>query len=110
MIIDKLSNSDLYSHSEDLKVAFDYLKSLTGFPEQEGKVEIIGDRIFANIDRYKTKPETKCRMEAHRQYIDIQVLFSGQEIIAWHPVGELEETVPYDSAKDVGFYEVSGKP
>ena len=106
MIIDKLKNSDLYAHNDALKAAFDYLKSLSKFPAKEGRIEIRGDEIFANIDRYMTKPERECRMEAHRKYIDIQVLFSGREIIAWNPVTELDEDIQYDEDKDVGFYKI----
>ncbi len=104
MIIDKLSNSDIYTQNEDLKAAFTYLKSLNKFPKEEGKVEICGERIFANIAKYQTKDKTECKIEAHRNYIDIQVLFSGRENIAWHPVSELVENIPYNEESDVGFY------
>lgn len=103
MIIDKLSNSHLYIHNDAMQSAFEYLQSLTGFPKEEGKLEI-NDLVFANIDRYQTKPVTECRMEAHRDYIDIQILFSGREIIAWHPVTDLSKDTPYDPEKDVAFF------
>lgn len=106
MIIDKLSNCDLYAYNEDLKAAFTFLKSLSELPEEEGKVTLLKDQVFANIDRYQTKPAAECRMEAHRDYIDIQILFSGREIIAWHPVSELKENISYDQEKDVAFYNV----
>jgi len=106
MIIDQLKNSDIYAYNEDLKQAFDYLKSLKEFPREEGTVEICGKRIFANIFSYQTKLAAECKMEAHRKFIDIQVSFAGQEIIAWHPTSELEEIVAYDADCDVSFHEI----
>ena len=110
MIIDTLENSELYLYNDDLKAAFNYLKSLDSFPSEDGKVEIRGNKVFANIDRYQTKPESDCRMEAHHKYIDIQILFTGKEIITWNPVHDLTETIPYDNDKDVCFYEAPTEP
>lgn len=104
MIIDCLENCDCYAHSAALHAAFDYLKSLSKFPEKTGRIEICGEKVFANIDRYQTKPESECKLEAHRKYIDIQILFAGKEAIGWHPLADLRETVPYDLERDVAFY------
>jgi biofilm protein TabA len=103
MIIDRLNNYHIYAYNDTLKAGFEFLKDLRKFPA-EGRIEIRGDEIFANVDSYQTKLKSKCKMEAHKRYIDIQVLFSGEEMILWHPVSCLQEDVPYDDKRDVGFF------
>jgi YhcH/YjgK/YiaL family protein len=69
-----------------------------------GRVELDGDRLFVSIDEYKTRPESDCRFEAHRNYIDIQVMLCGAEFADVTPLSHCRETVPYDAQKDCAFY------
>jgi len=103
MIVDRLENCNLYAGNDFLQEAFTFLKSLKEFPA-EGKIVINKDKVFANISKYDTKPESECKIEAHQRYIDIQILFSGKEIIGWNPVTDLEATMPYNNECDAGFY------
>lgn len=43
-------------------------------------------------------------LEAHRQYLDIQYLVKGQEVMGWAPLDTLELVGEFNEAKDVGFY------
>lgn len=43
--------------------------------------------------------------EAHRQYVDIQYLLAGQEVVGWAPLSALTPAVPFDEGKDIGFYD-----
>ena len=38
--------------------------------------------------------------EAHREYIDIQYVVSGTEILGWAPLDSITTNVPYDQEKD----------
>lgn len=52
-----------------------------------GRHEIDGDDIFMNVMTFETaEPESK-RYEQHREYLDIQVLISGEERIDFGPLG-----------------------
>ena len=51
-----------------------------------------------------TAPAAGGEAEAHRNYLDIQYIVSGQEIMGWAPLDTLTPTVPFDESKDVGFY------
>ncbi|WP_210200474.1 YhcH/YjgK/YiaL family protein [Cohaesibacter celericrescens] len=71
----------------------------------EGKVEIDGDRMFALVQDYTTKPKDTVRPEAHKRYIDIQYVALGREQIGIAPlakVSEIAEDLLED--KDVCFY------
>ena len=51
----------------------------------------------------KTVP-VGAELEAHRQYLDIQYIVSGQEVMGWAPLDTLELVGEFDESKDVGFY------
>ncbi|HWP67684.1 MAG TPA: YhcH/YjgK/YiaL family protein [Rectinemataceae bacterium] len=73
---------------------------LESFPE--GRVEIDGGKVYALVQRYPTKALGDCRYEAHRNYIDIQLLLSGREIIQVRTVGGLDILEPYKP--DIEFF------
>ena len=51
-----------------------------------------------------TLPAAGGEAEAHRNYLDIQYIVKGQEIVGWAPLDTLTPTVPFNEEKDVGFY------
>lgn len=59
---------------------------------------------YANVDLYTTREVNPLGYEAHRRYIDIQYLLSGEEEILVRPVEQLDCTTPYDAGRDVAFY------
>lgn len=52
-----------------------------------GRHEIHGDDIFMNVMTFDTAELQSKRYEQHREYLDIQVLFSGAERIDFGPKG-----------------------
>lgn len=105
MVVDKLSNSNLYSgFSEGIKKALNYLLS-TNFNEVlPGKYEIDGDNVFAIIAEYQTKAETEGKPESHKKYIDVQYVVKGCELIGYAPLGNQELTDKYNEDNDIIFY------
>lgn len=51
-----------------------------------------------------TVPAQGGELEAHREFLDIQYIIKGQEVMGWAPVDALTPTVPFSVEKDVGFY------
>ena len=47
-----------------------------------------------------TKPVKDAAFETHREYIDVFILAEGKETVLWNRLGNMEETAPYDPAKD----------
>lgn len=90
--------------------ALDYLAGLGPEPllgEVDGpalKVTLDGEEIFALCQSYHTKPEAEGRFEAHRKYIDVQYIVSGEELILTLPLADQTPSIPYDEAKDITFY------
>ena len=103
MIVDRLENWSQYPFGEAWKEAFDFLGALTPDAEEK-KYLLLRDTLFAGIDRYETRPLETAVLEAHRKYIDVQVLLQGRETIDWYPLDGLNVKTPYDPATDVEFY------
>jgi YhcH/YjgK/YiaL family protein len=61
---------------------------------------------FAQGDSSKidSKPISEGNLEAHRKYIDIQFLLSGEEILGYAPVKGLTVVEEYDPQKDIAFF------
>lgn len=63
---------------------------------QEGRYEFEGG-AFLNAESYQTKPSDQKEFEAHREFIDVQIIVSGQEIIEVADVKDknFQVTKPY---------------
>lgn len=96
-----------FQNPERWQKAFSFLKSeeLTSLPT--GRYELEGPDLFAIIDEYITKDEEVARFEAHRKYIDIQYVISGEERIGITPLENTVVTVPFDEDKDILFLDAS---
>jgi YhcH/YjgK/YiaL family protein len=86
-----------------MQKAIDFLRQNRGRGLPAGKVEIDGKRVFATIQAYETIVTDAPKMEAHRKYIDVQFIVSGEEVIAWTPLERLTITQTYDETKDNCF-------
>jgi len=105
LIIDRVEYYNYYPYGSTWNTAFEFLDSITSDAEEK-KYEIQGDNIYAIVASYNTKEPHK--FEAHREYVDIQCLLEGQEIIESTALSGLAVDIPYDPEKDVGFYVGTG--
>lgn len=110
MIYDKINNIETYAGiSEDIRVGLEYLREVR-MDIAVGSYQI-NPRVKAIVSEYETKIVNEFGYEAHRDYIDIQYLISGKEIINSLPLEYLKETRAYNKEKDAAFYEeVEVKP
>jgi YhcH/YjgK/YiaL family protein len=105
MIVDTLEKSENYlSLHPRFKAAFDFLKSTDLQALPEGRLELDGSNLFALTQCYQTKPVAEGKLEAHRKYIDIQVVVSGEEYIGYAPLTGQAPVDPFNTEKDIGFY------
>lgn len=102
MIFDKIYNLKNY-HVVSEKL----LNFITNLDENtpEGHYEI-DEKSYVNVDCYETKSHDKCFPEAHKKYIDIQIILSGQERLDFENIEKLLIKDEYDSQRDVLFFEI----
>ena len=106
MVIDTLDHS---AHYENLhprfKAAFAFLKKPGIEAIATGRTEIDGAALFALVQEYETKPIHEGKLEAHRKYIDIQLVVEGEEFMGYAPLNGQSAAKAFDSEKDCGFYD-----
>ncbi len=107
MILDSLVNAERYfSLHSRFQQAFQWLRSRRLEDLPDGRVAIDGDWLYASVAHEKGRGQAAAKYESHRQYIDIQYLWSGADLIGWtHLVPELE-SLGYVEAKDLELYVV----
>ena len=105
MILETITHSPAYANlGPDFAKGFAFLRQFDG-SQAIGRHEIDGDRVFALVQNYTTKPIESALYEAHRRYSDIQFVFSGRETILWAPLAAMsEQTMAYDDAKDAALW------
>ncbi|HZY26105.1 MAG TPA: YhcH/YjgK/YiaL family protein [Bacteroidales bacterium] len=87
--------------------AFRFLKNNDLSKLETKRYDIDGDNLFATVSEYVTKNEETTNFEAHRKYIDIQYVISGNEIMNVAPINTVKDVItPYDSSKDIEFVTV----
>lgn len=110
MIIDTLANSEkYYPVHKNLQQAFDAIKNALNKDMPVGKYEIEGKDLFISVQEYNTKLEENARFEAHRKYIDIQYIVSGEEVVEVTDLAKTSVTTEYNEEKDVEFYSAKGR-
>ena len=106
MIVDRLGNRSVDAHVPPrVRQALEYLRTTDMAAVALGRHDIDGNRLFALVHEYTTKPPDQCVWEAHRRYIDVQFLASGDERMGYAPLSQIREREPYDSGRDVAFFE-----
>ncbi len=71
-----------------------------------GKHEISGDQVYALVSEGPTKELEGTKWEAHLKYIDIQYVVSGKEKIGVAPLSKALAIEPFNTEKDIGFFEI----
>ena len=103
MIYDRFENLDLYAQpSTRLHWALTYARG-TLATVADGRTDVDGDWIYASVATYETESREERRFEAHRKYIDVQVLLEGEEAIDVSLEDDLSVLEAYDEKRDVTF-------
>ena len=71
---------------------------------ETGRVEL-GDGVFALEQASIAKPRAEGKWEAHKVYIDVQVIVSGDELMEVTDVARLTVAEDHTPAKDILFFE-----
>ena len=103
MIADKFENIETYTGiSKALTVGLNLLKEVDFTSVPDGKYFADSEGVFYMVQSYETK-EQNDTPEAHRKYIDIQYIVSGEEKIGFGNLGEMTE-VKANPEGDIWFY------
>lgn len=111
MILDQLANSNTYEKIHaGFSQAFYFLRKTDLATISEGRYAIDGERLYAIVQEYDTKPMAEGVLEVHSLYTDIQYLITGEEVMGYAPLAGQAIRTPYDSVKDIAFLEGAADP
>lgn len=104
MILDQAKNLDFYKTlgiEDRYAKAIEWLQVNNLAELENGKYEIDGKNVYANVMTYTTLPWEEAKYEAHENYTDIQYVIDGTEVMTYAPVESLKPDGEYNVEKDV---------
>jgi biofilm protein TabA len=105
VIVDTLANAGRYRGIAPLlDRGLEEMGRLAGSPLADGRYERCGQKLTAIFSSYTTEDPARKPFEAHRRFIDIQVVLQGQETLYWAPLPQLEPRGEYSEADDIAFF------
>lgn len=109
MILDRLENAHRYKGMHPaVDQALDYLQK-TDFSDMPTGRQKVNNQLDVIIDEYETVAAEASQYEAHKKYIDVQLILSGEEYMGVVPLTYQTPSKPYDAEKDFALYQVAGQ-
>ena len=103
MVVTNINSPELGLYeklNENFAKAFEIVKAAVQNVPEVGKYEVDGKNVYYMSQEYLTKAPGEAQFEAHKKYIDIQVVLDGEEIIRFDAPEKLSVTKEYDEVKD----------
>ena len=108
MIYDTLNHWKQYEHVHPgIAAGLKFLAETDLATLADGRYELDGDRVFANVMSYETKAENPTP-ERHEKYADIFCLLEGEEEVAVCPVEELGGVIMANPEGDIWLHRGEG--
>lgn len=104
MILDSIANIGQYA---TLHPAFEravrFVVDNVDMPD--GRYVLDGDNLFVTFTETELRRAEDAPIEAHRRYIDIQIVLNGTESYGWRAVSDCRAPKgEFDTANDIIFY------
>jgi len=96
--------------SAHLDSALHYLMNHDLSAMEPGRYPIDGDNVWVKISDITSKPEEQALYEAHENFIDIQMVIHGREVIRCAFRRDMESLLETHPERDVSFFKGTGVP
>lgn len=106
MILDQLSMLPRYVPTHPgLATAARWLRATTLSELPLGRHAIDGERLLVIVGSEQGRGREQARLEAHRRYIDIQIVLDGRDVCGWCPRAQcMHVSEAYDPERDIEFF------
>ena len=106
MILDTLDRLESYGYISPLMgKVLEFFRTTDLSTLQPGRIVLQGDDLFVNVNRQGAQTRDEAPIEAHKEYIDIQVPISSDEEMGFISAPYMPApSKPYSVEKDVAFY------
>lgn len=93
-----------YKNSDRWNKAFGFLKDNDLTKLELKRFDLDGDNLFVTVSEYSSKDPETAMYEAHKKYIDIQYVVSGNELIGIAPLASQDSILQeYNDTKDIEY-------
>jgi biofilm protein TabA len=106
MIVAPLADaSKYYDLHPAFKKVFDFIQQPDFAQLEPNKYELDGDKLFCMVDETTGRAKEDANLEAHKKYIDIQYIISGNESMGWKPTADCKDvSEEYSVGNDIMFF------
>ena len=109
MIADTIKNRKIYEKiSPRIKTALEYISDTDFSGIAPGRYELDGANLFVLVQAYDSIPKEQGKWECHRNYIDIQYIAEGTEMIGCNNTDKMKIKTEYNPEKDIAFLSGEG--
>jgi YhcH/YjgK/YiaL family protein len=107
MIFSSLSQSSRYAALHPLfPHAFEYMRDTDLHALTPGVHQIIDKQLFVIVEVADGRTRAEAKLEAHRKYIDIQLVLEGVDEMGWKPLAECHQPMAeYSDERDIRFFD-----
>jgi YhcH/YjgK/YiaL family protein len=98
MIVTNLKSPEIGLYTKLNKyfdAAFEAAQKVMVNTPEPGRYDIDGDNCYYMVQRYDAKSPFESQFESHRDYIDIQIMIKGEEIIRFEDMRKLSLSKEY---------------
>ena len=99
-----LAKDDISKYPKAIQKAIEYATTTDFSKLEDGRQEIDGDNMFANLFHLTSKPVEETHPEMHKQYIDVQYWISGEELCGVAPYEGGSTCIDPHEDQDLYFY------
>lgn len=106
MILDTLDRLECYGYiSPMMDKVLDFFRKTDLATLKPGRIDLQGDDLFVNVNRQDAQTRDEAPIEAHQEYIDIQVPISSDEEMGFISAPFMPApSKAYNADRDVAFY------
>lgn len=106
MIFSSFSQADRYAALHPLfPRAFEFVRATDLLALAPGRYPIVDQQLFVIVENVPGRTREAAKLEAHRRYIDIQLVLDGVDEMGWKPLADCVDPVSgYSAEKDICFF------
>ena len=106
MIVDRIDNGHEWTSLHPGFVqAIVFLRAAFDHGIEPGRYVLVPDRMWIAVEKVSGRSQSGAMLEAHRRFIDIQLVLGGHERIGWLPLEDCgPPSEPYSVERDIEFF------
>lgn len=105
LVNDENSDRKMEILNNRINYAIKYLRGLS-IADADLGIHHVNDTFFYSVQKYQTREEVECVLESHKQYVDIQLMVQGCELMKVVDTSRLEIQKQYDTDNDLILWEL----